>query len=122
MDTFEGRQYLWSVEWARRSKVNPGRKRTRHTKEFKLEALRLLELGQKSVTELAMELGVRRNQLDKWQTQLQAKGKEKAFRGPGDKPLSKYSEVERLRREMKQVTEERDILKKPQRTMRRNCR
>ena len=93
-------------------KVNPGRKRTRHTKEFKLEALRLLELGQKSVTELAMELGVRRNQLHKWQTQLQAKGKEKAFRGPGAKPLSEYSEVERLRRELKKVTEERDILKK----------
>ena len=38
-------------------KVNPLRKRVRFTKEFKLEAVRLLELGQKSVTQLALELG-----------------------------------------------------------------
>jgi transposase len=92
--------------------VNPGRKRVRFTKEFKLEAVRLLELGQKSVTQLALELGVRRNQLHKWQTQLRAKGTEQAFRGPGAKPLSEYSELELLRRELKKVTEERDILKK----------
>src|SRR5437660_2683208 len=93
-------------------RVNPQRKRVRFTKEFKLEAVRLLELGQKSVTQLALELGVRRNQLHKWQTQLRAKGTEKAFRGPGAKPLSEYSEMELLRRELKKVTEERDILKK----------
>jgi transposase len=33
-----------------KEKVNPGRKRARFTKEFKLEAVRLLELGQKSAT------------------------------------------------------------------------
>lgn len=93
-------------------KVNPGRKRVRFTKEFKLEAVRLLELGQKTATQLALELGVRRNQLHKWQAQLRAKGTEQAFRGPGAKPLAEYSEVERLRRELKKVTEERDILKK----------
>ncbi|MGH8710317.1 MAG: transposase [Burkholderiales bacterium] len=93
-------------------KVNPGRKRTRFTKEFKLETVRLLELGEKPATQLALELGIRRNQLHKWQAQLRDKGAEKAFRGPGAKPLSELSEVERLRRELKRVTEERDILKK----------
>ena len=92
--------------------VNPGRKRSRFTKEFKLEAVKLLETGQKPATQLAWELGIRRNQLHKWQTQLRAKGEGGAFRGPGAKPLSEYSEVERLRRELKRVTEERDILKK----------
>ena len=43
-------------------KVNPGRKRRRVTKEFKLEAVRLLELGEKPATQLAAELGTRRNQ------------------------------------------------------------
>ena len=94
------------------SKVNPGRRRTRYTKEFKLEAVRLLEAGEKPAAQLAAELGIRRNQLHKWQSQLQSKGAEMAFRGPGAKRLSELSEVERLRRELKRVTEERDILKK----------
>jgi transposase len=42
-------------------KQNPERERNRHNKEFKLEAVRLLELGQKPATELALELGIARN-------------------------------------------------------------
>lgn len=93
-------------------KVNPDRKRQRFTREFKLEAVKLLEKGEKPVTQLALELGIRRNQLHKWQAQLEKAGEQKAFRGPGAKPLTEYTEVERLRRELKRVTEERDILKK----------
>lgn len=94
------------------SKVNPERKRMRHSKEFKLEAVRLLELGKKPATDLAMELGIARNQLYKWQKQLGKVGEEHAFRGPGRKPDEERNEVERLRAELKRVTEERDILKK----------
>lgn len=86
-------------------------RRVRHSREFKLEAVRLLELGQKPASELALELGVRRNQLYKWKEQLGSK-KEKAFRGPGRRPASEESEVARLKRELEKVTEERDILKK----------
>ena len=93
-------------------KVNPGRRRARFTKEFKLEAVRLLERGEKPAAQLALELGVARNQIYKWQAQLQTKGEDKAFRGPGAKRLSELSEIERLKRELKRVTEERDILKK----------
>lgn len=93
-------------------KVNPQRERVRFTKEFKLEAVRLLERGEKPAAQLALELGVARNQIYKWQAQLQTMGKDKAFRGPGAKRLSEMSEIERLKRELKQVTEERDILKK----------
>jgi transposase len=95
-----------------KNKVNPQRQRTHFSKEFKLEAVRLLELGQKPATQLALELGIARNQLYKWQLQLRRSGTERAFRGPGRKPLDEQSEVERLRRELKKVTEERDILKK----------
>ena len=94
------------------SKVNPQRKRVRFSKEFKLEAVRLLELGKKPATDLAMELGIARNQLYKWQKQLGKVGQEHAFRGPGRKPDDERDEVERLRAELKRVTEERDILKK----------
>jgi transposase len=67
----------------RNGKVNPQRKRVRFTVEFKLEAVRLLERGEKPAAQLALQLGVARNQLYKWQAQLQAKGKDQAFRGPG---------------------------------------
>ena len=93
-------------------KLNPERKRTRFNKEFKLEAVRLLELGQKPAAQLALELGIARNQLYKWQAQLKKNGTARAFRGPGQKPLDEQSENERLKRELKKVTEERDILKK----------
>jgi transposase-like protein len=39
-------------------------------------------------------------------------GKEHAFKGPGRKPEDERSENERLRAELKRVTEERDILRK----------
>jgi len=94
------------------SKVNPGRRRARYPKAFKLEAVRLLELGQKPATQLALELGVRRAQLYTWQKQVRALGNGKAFAGSGAKPLDERSEVERLKRELAKVTEERDILKK----------
>ena len=90
-----------------RSPVRSGR-RQHYSREFKLEAVRLLGLGQKSPTDLALELGIRRNQLYKWQRELRGKG-ERAFRGPGRKG---QSEIERLKAELKRVTEERDILKK----------
>ncbi len=96
----------------RLKKLNPERQRARFTKEFKLEAVRLLELGQKPAAQLAVELGINRNQLYKWQEQLKGKGAESAFRGPGRLPLDQQSEVERLKRELKRVSEERDILKK----------
>jgi transposase len=93
-------------------KRNPQRQRARFTKEFKLEAVRLLELGQKPAAQLALELGVQRNQLYKWQEQLKEKGTANAFRGPGQLPLDQQSEIERLKHELKHVTEERDFLKK----------
>ena len=47
-------------------KVNPDRKRQRFSKEFKLHAVGLLQTGQKPATQLALELGIRRNLLYKW--------------------------------------------------------
>ena len=86
-------------------------KRVRFSKEFKLEAVRLLDLGKKSSVELALELGVRRNQLYKWKKELSGNGAG-AFPGRGRRKGSQESEVARLKRELEKVTEERDILKK----------
>jgi transposase len=96
----------------RSQNLSPSGRRARFSKEFKVEAVRLLKLGQKPATQLALELGIQRNQLYKWQAELANKGEAHAFRGSGAKPLAEQSEVERLQRELKRVTEERDILKK----------
>ncbi len=85
--------------------------RRTYSKAFKIEAVRLLGLGEKPASQLALELGVRRNQLYKWRDQIEGKGGD-AFRGPGRKPATGESEVARLKRELERVREERDILKK----------
>jgi transposase len=87
------------------------RQRQKISREFKLEAVRLLELGEKPVAQLALELGIARNRLYKWRADLSGKGDD-AFRGAGRKAAAKDSEVARLRRELARVSEERDILKK----------
>jgi transposase len=83
-------------------------KRKSFTAEFKREAVRLLETTQKPAADLARELGVRRNQLYKWKEQLGRRGAQ-AFPGTGKRASD---ELARLRKELEQVKEERDILKK----------
>lgn len=85
-------------------------KRQTFSKEFKLEAIRLLEVSEKPAADLARELGVRRNQLYKWQEQLRVKG-EDVFPGKGCR-AEKDDKIVRLERELARVKEERDILKK----------
>jgi len=85
-------------------------KRKQFSAEFKREAVRLLETSKKQPSDLARELGVRRNQLYKWKEQLSRRGKQ-AFPGHGRR-LDNNDEVNRLRQELERVKEERDILKK----------
>jgi len=83
----------------------------RFTEEFKREAVRLLDAGDRPASEVAIDLGIRRNQLYKWKAELLRSG-EAAFQGPGRRPADQDSEIARLKRELARVTEERDILKK----------
>lgn len=85
-------------------------KRKGFSAEFKREAVRLLETSQKPPSDLARELGVRRNQLYKWKEQLEQRGAG-AFPGKGRRGTAS-DEVTRLKRELEHVKEERDILKK----------
>ncbi|HSE87050.1 MAG TPA: transposase [Candidatus Binatia bacterium] len=85
-------------------------KRKSFTAEFKREAVRLLESSKKQPSDLARELGVRRNQLYKWKEQL-SRGGGQAFPGHGRR-ITSNDEVSRLHQELERVKEERDILKK----------
>ena len=84
--------------------------RKQFTPEFKREAVQWVESGSRSASELARELGVRRNQLYKWQREFQARGTG-VFPGSGARK-ERMTEIVRLKRERARVTEERDILKK----------
>ena len=86
------------------------KKRKDFTAEFKREAVRLMETSGKLPADLARELGIRRNQLYKWKEQLDKRGAT-AFPGKGRRGTP-GDEVARLKRELEQVKEERDILKK----------
>jgi len=82
-----------------------------YTKAFKLEALRLMAETDKPASEIAMQLGIRRNQLYKWKEQMNQKGEvPSAKRGRPKK--ADQSETARLRQENKRLQEENEILKK----------
>jgi transposase len=83
--------------------------RRRFTAEFKREAVRLCQQPGASIPKIAEELGVDRTVLRRWGYAERTGGR--------DRPAPQVSgagegEVERLQRELKRVTMERDILKK----------
>jgi len=82
----------------------------RFSREFKQEAVRLIEESGKSVAEIGDELGLSLKSLYRWRQELARDG-EQAFPGKGRlKADDEY--VRRLERELKIVKQERDILKK----------
>ena len=84
--------------------------RRRFTDEFKREAVRLCSQPGAVVTRVASNLGVEQSVLRRW-VQLERGG---AMEMNPSKPLraEALSEVQRLQRELRRVTMERDILKK----------
>ena len=82
----------------------------RFSREFKLEAVKLVRERGVSVAQAARDLDVHENVLRKW-VQGVAADPQHAFPGHGQmKP--EQLEIERLRREVAKLKAERDILKK----------
>jgi len=85
-------------------------KRT-YTKEFKVEAVRQVVEGGKSVASVARDLGISANLLHRWQRALEEEAAEKAFPGKG-RVSAEGEELRRLRRELADALEENSFLKK----------
>lgn len=76
----------------------------RYSKEFKLEAVRLMRQPAVSVQQVADDLGVNINSLYAWRKQFEE------LELPSDEKTEKDLEIERLKRELKDAKETIEIL------------
>ena len=81
-----------------------------YTRDFKLEAVRLSESSEKTVAQIARDLGIPERVLYRWRRELREQP-EQAFPGKGHQSELE-EENRRLRRELEQLKQEREILKK----------
>jgi transposase len=81
------------------------KKRREYSLEFKREAVRLLKEGDLSQAQVARDLGISATLLGRWRKLVESE--EAGGEGRADS-----EELRRLRREVKRLREERDILKK----------
>jgi len=87
-------------------------KKTRRTysREFKIEAVRLLETSGRSASQIERELGIGKGNLNRWKHKFSADG-EQAFPGHG-RLTPERDRLRQLERENEILRQERDILKK----------
>jgi transposase len=84
--------------------------RKQYTREFKLEAIQLLETSGRSASQLERELDIGRGSLWRWKREFAADGEE-AFPGHG-RLTPEQDQLRQLERENEILRQERDILKK----------
>ncbi len=82
------------------------RKMRRYDKEFKISAVKMITETGHSVAEVARSLDINANVLYNWKKKYSGEGA-KAFVGTGH-----LTELSALRKQLREVTMERDILKK----------
>ncbi len=84
------------------------RKRRAFTPEFKAEAVRLCKVGDRTITQVASDLDLTETALREWVKRSDVD----AGKGPPEAlTTAEREEMARLRREVKRLTMERDILK-----------
>lgn len=88
-----------------------GKMRKQFDRDFKLKAVNL-SLETDRIADLAHDLGIRPNLLYRWRSEFLT-DKELSFPGQGNEKMSdKDKEFSRLKKELADMTMERDILKK----------
>src|SRR5580700_1273816 len=87
--------------------------RRSYTREFKIEAVKLVTQQELSFAEAARSLGIHENQLRTWKQALEKESQDdqQAFPGHGNRPALEQ-EIHRLKAENKRLLMEREILKK----------
>jgi len=83
-----------------------GVKKKRFDRDFKISAVKMVTQEGHTAAEVARSLGIHPNQLYSWKRKYSNDG-EKAFPGKGH-----LTEISALRRQLREVEMERDILKK----------
>lgn len=86
------------------------RKRKNYSKQFKVDAVKLITEQGYKVSEASRNLGLHHSSLRRWKDQLE-KDNNQAFPGKGHMSPEK-EELHRLRKENKRLRIEREILKK----------
>jgi len=85
-------------------------RRKHYSKQFKIDAVKLVTEQGFNVSEAARNLGIHHSSLRHWKKQLESDGHQ-AFPGKGNLSSEK-EELNRLRKENKRLRMEREILKK----------
>jgi transposase len=99
-------------EKERRKEMRDRKYRT-YTEEFKQEALGLLKSSGKSAQQIEQDLGITTGMLLKWKERYQVvTGENQAAKLAPSEGEADKREIQRLRRELTEVVEEREILKK----------
>jgi len=92
-----------------REKVQMSKNR-RYTEEFKREVLAMAASGEKSIPQLARDLGINANVIYRWRQRYQVDDETEHLRPSHERALE--VENRRLRRELAIARQERDVLKK----------
>jgi len=88
------------------------RKRRSYTEEFKKDAVELSINSDKTIKEIAEDLGINYGNLTRWRREYKQKGN-LAFPGNGNQKLTpEQQKIKELKDKFKEVKLERDILKK----------
>lgn len=87
-----------------------GKSQPTYSREFKQQAVQLVEMSEKSKTQIARDLGISDSALSKWCKEFGEQGEE-AFPGKGHQTALE-EENKRLKRENEILRQEREILKK----------
>jgi transposase len=81
----------------------------RYSREFKEHAVALADGGEKPVSQVEAELGIGHGQISRWRKEVQARYRPEVEKNAAE-PDS--AEVKKLRKEIAELREEREILRK----------
>ena len=83
------------------------KKHRKYTKEFREDVVNMVKTGDKTIPEIARELGIAKQIIYRWYKKIEGNSSVE-----GEKLSQQEKEIRELRAKLAGVTEERDILKK----------